>query len=242
MQGLTPFVVRVIMNGRDVHAYLPNTGRMSELLVSGTVVYVAPACGTTCANLGGPRHTRGHGSGVWRNWERKTAYDLILVRYGSALVSMDSRLPTVLFRDRTELGNLAGFGGYVVDRAEVPLGDSRIDMLLSGSERSCYVETKSVNLVVNGRALFPDAETERGRRHLEVQAVAVESGHRACAVFVVQRGDVVEMAPYREVDKHFAEALDQAAATGVEVRAYRCRVTLQEITIERSILVRLCVA
>ena len=61
-------------------------------------------------------------------------------------------------------------------------------------------------------------------------------------MFVVQRGDVVEMAPYREVDKHFAEALDQAAETGVEVRAYRCRVTLQELTIERSILVRLCVA
>ncbi|MCX8213857.1 MAG: DNA/RNA nuclease SfsA [SAR202 cluster bacterium] len=129
--------------------------------------------------------------------------------------------------------------GGKVDRAEVPLGDSRIDLLLSGGEEMCYVETKSVNLAVDGQALFPDAPTERGRRHLGELAEAVALGHRTCAVFVVQRSDAVEMVPHREADDLFGEALDRAVASGVEARAYRCRVTLQEVTIEESIPVRL---
>jgi sugar fermentation stimulation protein A len=138
-----------------------------------------------------------------------------------------------------DAGALADFEGYSVERVEVPLGDSRIDLLLSGNEGLCYVETKSVNLVVDGRALFPDAPTERGRRHLGELADAVASGHRARAVFIVQRGDAVEMAPHREADELFGEALDRAVALGVEALAYRCRVTPREITITGSIPVRL---
>ena len=212
------FVVKVAMNGRDVLAHLPNTGRMTELLVPGATVYAAPA-----PDVQG----------------RKTAYDLTLVEYAETLVSVDSRMPTAVFREAVNAGSLAGFERYKVDRAEVPLGDSRIDLLLRGSEGMCYVETKSVNLVVDGQALFPDAPTERGRRHLGELATAVASGHRACAVFVVQRGDAVEMMPHREADELFGEALDRAVDSGVEARAYRCRVTLQEIRIEGSIPVRL---
>ena len=218
MERVNRFVVRVILDGREVQAHLPNTGRMTELLVPDSAVYLTPAP---------------------PNRGRKTAYDLTLVEYAGTLVSVDSRLPTTVFREAVEAGVLAGFEGYSVVRAEVPLGNSRIDLLLSGSECMCYVETKSVNLVVDGRALFPAAPTERGRRHLGELAGAVELGHRACAVFVVQRGDAVEMAPYREADELFGEALDRAVGLGVEARAYRCRVTTEEIEIERSIPVRL---
>ena len=218
MERVNRFVVRVTLGGRDVLAHLPNTGRMTELLVTGNAVYLTPAP---------------------PNRGRKTAYDLTLVEYAGTLVSVDSRLPAAVFREAVEAGVLAGFEGCTVDRAEVPLGDSRIDLLLTGSEGMCYVETKSVNLVVDGRALFPDAPTERGRRHLGELAGAVALGHRACAVFVVLRGDAFEMAPYREADELFGEALDRAIEQGVEARAYRCRVTTEEVSIERSIPVRL---
>lgn len=218
VERVNRFVVRVVLYERDVLAHLPNTGRMTELLVSGATVYATPV-----------RDRPG----------RKTSYDLTLVEYADTLVSVDSRVPTAVFREAVDAGALAEFAGFNVDRAEVPLGDSRIDLLLSGSEGMCYVETKSVNLVVDGRAMFPDAPTERGRRHLGELAVAVASGYRACAVFVVQRSDAVEMVPQREADELFGEALDFAVTSGVEARAYRCRVTLQEITIEESIPVRL---
>ena len=218
VERVNRFVVRVALDGRDVLAHLPNTGRMTELLVPGASVYATPA----------PERQ-----------ERKTAYDLTLVEYADTLVSVDSRMPTAVFREGVDAGALVGFEGYKVDRAEVPLGDSLIDLLLSGGEGMFYVETKSVNLVVGGRALFPDAPTERGRRHLGELAAAVALGHRACVVFVVQRSDAFEMMPHREADELFGEALDRAVASGVEARAYRCRVTLQEITIEGSIPVRL---
>lgn len=218
VERVNRFVVRVNLDGRDVQAHLPNTGRMTELLVPGAAVWLTPAP---------------------PNQGRKTAYDLTLVGYADTLVSVDSRLPNAVFREAVEAGVLAGFEGYSVERAEVLLGDSRIDLLLSGNEGLCYVETKSVNLVVDGRALFPDAPTERGRRHLGELAAAVAAGHRACAVFVVQRGDAVEMAPYREADELFGEALDRAVELGVEAKAYRCRVTTEEVAIEGSIPVRL---
>ena len=218
VERVNRFVVAVTLGGRDVLAHLPNTGRMIELLVSGAPCYVTPA-----------PLDRG----------RKTAYDLTLIEYAGTLVSVDSRLPNAVFREAVNAGVLADFEGYSVDRVEVPLGDSRIDLLLRGSEGVCYVETKSINLVVDGLALFPDAPTERGRRHLDELAGAVGMGHRACAVFVVQRADAVEMAPYREADELFGEALDRAVGLGVEAHAYRCSVTPQEIFIEESIPVRL---
>ena len=86
-------------------------------------------------------------------------------------------------------GRLDQFDGYQEVRREVTFEESRFDLMLSGEERTCYVETKSVNLVENRVALFPDAPTERGRKHLGTLVKAVNAGHRAAAFFVVQRAD-----------------------------------------------------
>ena len=93
--------------------------------------------------------------------------------------------------------------------------------------------------MIDGVALFPDAPTERGAKHVRSLAQAVRAGHRAAIVFVVQRDDSQTFAPHDEADPEFGVALRQGVAAGVEVFAYGCRVTGRDITLDRSLPIRL---
>lgn len=217
IRRLNRFAALVRMDGQEVMVHVANTGRMSELLVPGRPVLLRPA--------GKP--------------DRKTAFDLMLVDLGFALCSTDSRLPPRLVEEAFLYGRLEQFSAFQEVRREVTFEESRFDLMLSGEVGTCYVETKSVNLVENSVALFPDAPTERGRKHLGTLVKAVADGHRAAAFFVVQRPDAEAFRPHPTADPAFAQALQDAAAQGVEVYAYNCRVTRSSIGIHRRIPARL---
>jgi sugar fermentation stimulation protein A len=210
------FRATVRVAGRDAWAHVPNSGRLAELFVKDRPIWLSPA--TT------PR--------------RKTAYDLKLVQKASTLVSVDARLPNPLFAEALADGRLPGFSFPTVKR-EVTYNHSRLDFQLSGPAGICWVETKSVTLIEEGTALFPDAPTSRGRRHLETLMELKDKGHQAAVVFVIQRPDAHRFAPYHEADPDFTIALNKASAAGVEVRAFTCQVSLSEIAIAGEIPVRL---
>ncbi len=201
-------------SGARALAHVPNSGRMSELLVPGATVYVTPAAG------------RG---------SRKTSYDLTLVEYQCKLVSVDSRLPPRLIAEAIKQRHATEFGGYDGMDAEVRLGDSRIDLALSRERSRLYIETKSVNKVEGGAALFPDAATARGTKHLWSLLAAVKSGHRAAAVFVIQREDAVRLKPDERSDPIFCQTLRTAVEGGVEALAYNCTVTRREVAIANRV-------
>ncbi|HHS97593.1 MAG TPA: DNA/RNA nuclease SfsA [Chloroflexi bacterium] len=203
------FRITVDVDGRVESAHLPNSGRLSELLVPGRRCYLVPRSSP----------------------QRRTPYDLLLVDYDGVLVSVDARLPNPLFAEAVAAGRLAPFVGTTVVEREVRRGESRLDFRLGGPWGTCWVEVKSVTLVEGGLALFPDAPTKRGRRHLEDLAALAGEGYRAAAVFVVQRPDADAFAPNRRADPAFAQGLAEARASGVEVYAYRCRVTRRELSI-----------
>ena len=216
---LNRFAVAVEVAGRREVAHLPNSGRLSELLVPGTPALLV---------------RRGRPG-------RKTAFDLALVRYPSAdnLVSVDARLPSALMEEALRAGELAPFRCYPSLRREVRFGDSRLDFLLQGEKGSCLLETKSITWVVDGRALFPDAPTERGQRHLRTLTEGRRSGHEAAVVFVIQRSDVYGFSPCRSADPAFAAALGDAVAEGIGVYAYRCQVSEGEVRILAPVPVEL---
>ncbi len=197
--------------------HVANTGRMRELLTPGRPVFLRPAAKP----------------------ERKTAFDLMLVDLGFAICSTDSRLPPRLVEEAFLEGRLGPFAGFQEVRREVTFEESRFDLMLTGNDGICYVETKSVNLVEARVAFFPDAPTQRGVKHLGTLIKAVEAGHRAAAFFVIQRPDAEAFRPHPTADPAFAEALRNARAHGVEVYAYNCRVTRLEIAIQQSIPVKL---
>jgi len=206
------FRATVVVDGTEVAAHVPNSGRLGELLVAGQKVWLAPAT-----------HSR-----------RKTKYDLKLVKLGDVLVSIDARLPNPLFEEAL-VGGLPGWPRFGHIAREVRRGGSRLDFRLSGPKGTCWVETKSVTLAKGGVALFPDAPTERGRRHLQELTDAVDSGEAAAVVFVIQRSDADCFRPHGEVDSAFVDALLSAVVAGVQVRAYRCQVKIDAIAIASEV-------
>lgn len=212
------FLVTVEVEGRAVRAHLPNSGRLGEVLVPGRRVLLVER----------PGH------------RRKTCYDLSLVELEGRWVSVDARLPNDLLDEALRAGQLVPFVGYPTVRREVPFGHSRFDFLLEAPDKPPFlVEVKSVTLVVEGLACFPDAVTLRGRRHVQELADSVEAGHRAAVVFVVQRDGAVGLRPHDESDPDFGRVLREAAQRGVEVYAYACRVGPGRVEIVRGLPVHL---
>ncbi len=206
---LNRFAALVEVDGKEVMTHLPNSGRLRELLVPGFRMLLKPVAGE----------------------HRKCPYDLALVDLGFALCSADARLPNALLAEAVEAGRVKEFADYTSVRREVAFGESRLDMLLEGDGPACMVETKSVTLVEDGTALFPDAPTLRGVKHLNSLMAAKAEGYRAAAVFVVQRPDAERFMPYDSADPLLGSTLRQAVAAGVEAFAYRCQVTPEEITL-----------
>ena len=125
-------------------------------------------------------------------------------------------------------------------RPETRFGRSRIDFLLSAaSQPDLLLEVKSVTLVEDNVGLFPDAVTERGTRHMKALAEARRQAFQAAVLFIVQRDDANAVAPRAVNDPAFARSLRQAAAAGVRLVAYTCRLTLQDIALANPVPVRL---
>ena len=215
---LNRFAALVEVDGREEMVHVANSGRLRELFEPGRRLLLAPAPGE----------------------HRKTQYDLALVDLGHTLVSADARLPNALVAEALQAGALQPYTEYPEVRREVTYGESRLDLALDGPAGRCYLETKSVTLVEDGGgALFPDAPTTRGVKHLHTLTQAAAEGHRAGAIFVVQRSDAACLIPHDESDPEFGKVLREAKAAGVDVLAYRCSVTREEITLADPIPVRL---
>jgi len=210
------FLGVVDIDGRKELCFIPNPGRMHELMVPNARVYLLEK----------------------RGEHRKTRYDMVLVDYGGVMVGVDSKLPNKLLAEAVNAGRLNDFRGYTGEKTEPVFHDSRLDLVLSDGQKRVMVETKSCTLVEDGVALFPDAPTKRGARHMRTLVKALETG-RSAAVFVIQRGDASEFRPNDGTDPEFGEALRRAASMGVETYAYVSDVSLRGVEIREKIPLRL---
>ena len=207
------FLARVIVAGREVGVHVSNSGRMLELFTPGARVLLRPVKGN----------------------HRKTCYDLALVDLDGTLVSADARLPNALVAEAITGGRIPPLSGYSELIREAGFGESRLDIMLNGAQGRCYVEAKSVTLIENGVGLFPGSPTVRGAKHLQSLAQAVEHGHRAAVVFVVQRPDAAAFSTNDPADPVLADTFRNACAAGVEAYAYTCQVTEQFVRLDRSL-------
>ena len=189
------FIAEVEIDGEIVRAHLPNTGRCKELLIDGVTVYLKPS----------------------DNPNRKTKYSLHLIENNGALVAMYSQQASKIVIDAILNGKVKELSGYDIVGSEKTIGNSRIDIYLANLDDDnnpvdeAYVEVKSVTLIKDGIAQFPDAPTERGRKHLEELISLKKEGIRW------------------ENDPEFSQTLKKAYHEGVEILVYKTENTLEKI-------------
>jgi sugar fermentation stimulation protein A len=203
--------------GGMVTASCPNTGSMLGLSSPGMAVWLSESDSPT----------------------RKYRHTLELVEAdlgrGPTLVGINTGHPNRLVAEAIEAERIPALAGYRSLRREVKYGvNSRIDLLLEDPAKGlAYVEIKNVHLMREpGCAEFPDSVTERGAKHLAELAGMVRQRHRAVMLFLIQRADADRLALARDIDANYATAFAAAEAAGVEVLAYRCLMTPEEITID----------
>lgn len=193
---------------------MPNTGRCKELLVEDAIVYLRPS----------------------DNPNRKTKYSLYYVENNGALVAMFSQEANKIVFDAINRNKVKELSNYSIIESEKTIGSSRIDIYLANYNSDSmdkdskeliadetYVEVKSVTLIKNGVAQFPDAPTDRGRKHLEELISLKKEGIRAVVFFLVEHPNGNSFRPNWENDPKFSETLVKAYDEGVEILVYKTR-------------------
>ena len=153
------------------------------------------------------------------------------------LVNMDAAAPNQVAGELLRAGAILSSPTLV--QPEVRFGASRLDFYAENDRQRLFVEVKGVTLRQGEWAVFPDAPTVRGAKHMGELVQAVAQGYRAMALLIVQMGGCTAFRPNRETDPAFCRALRDARAAGVEVRAVDCRVTPNTVTANRELPVDL---
>ncbi len=207
LRRVNRFIARCTVDGVEQDVHVKNTGRLRELLIPGCEAFAVPS----------------------DNPARKTAYDLVAVVKDGRIVNIDSQAPNAIAREWVETG---GWGDITELRSEYPHGDSRFDLTYLRDGRRGLIEVKGVTLFdTSGLAIFPDAPTSRGVKHLRHLAEAAQNGMEAGLIFVIMKEDARGLSPNAATDPDFASALRAAHAAGVRIECVRCRVTAEECTV-----------
>lgn len=202
-----------------------------------------------CANSGSMLSVNEPGARVWlspaNDPKRKLKFTWELIQLGDAMVGINTQHPNRLVADAIEAGAIAELTGYDSLKREVKYGkNSRIDILLQSDDKpKCYVEVKNTtmrrDLTPGAPAEFPDSVTARGAKHLVELSDMVREGHRAVMFYLVQRDDADAFTVAADIDPTYAGHLTDSMEAGVEVVAYTCRITPEDIVVTDPVKVRL---
>jgi sugar fermentation stimulation protein A len=210
------FLVDILLqNGMPVTAHCPNSGSMRS-----------------CQKEGWEVRLSHHDTA-----SRKFAYTLEMIHNGNCWIGINTLIPNQVAEEAIGTGRITELSGYTMIQREQRYGkNSRIDLLLKDQDQVCYVEIKNVTLVEeDGCYYFPDAVTERGRKHLVELSDMVQAGHRAVSLFIVQRSDGTFFKPAAHIDPEYSRALYKAHQKGVEILVYRAEVSPEKIEVVEAL-------
>ncbi|MGE4287328.1 MAG: DNA/RNA nuclease SfsA [Salinivirgaceae bacterium] len=208
------FLADVLLdNGETVVAHCTNSGTMLSCLETGADVYLTPV----------------------NNPKRKTRFTWEMIRINQNWVGVNTSWPNALAYEAIKNQEIEKLKGYTLVKREVKFNDSRFDIYCENNREKCFVEVKNVTLKDGDMALFPDAVTTRGQKHLKTLIEVKKQGYRAVMLYIIQRSDVVGFAPARNVDPDYASALELVINNGVEIIAIQAKVTPESIVLKHEL-------
>lgn len=203
------------INGDILTAHLPNTGSMKSCWEAGW------RCALSYSN----------------NPSRKLTHTLELTHNGKSWIGVNTSLANKMAYTFIKNNLIPSLSGYSSIEREKKIGNSRLDLFLSGHTTlpSCYVEVKNVTLKLDEIAQFPDAITERGQKHLVELMKNKENGMRSVMLYIVAREDVELMKPAKSIDPKYASLVEKAHQLGVEFIAVQCKIDLTGISFKKEL-------
>lgn len=209
------FIATVLLQDVPTICHVKNTGRCAELFIPGVIVYVEKAS----------------------NPNRKTQYDLIAVQKGNQLINVDSQIPNKVAAEWLQTNQY--IPNLQLLKPETTFQKSRFDFYFETSSQKGFIEVKGVTLEQDGVALFPDAPTERGVKHINELIACHEQGYSALLIFIIQMKGVHLFKPNYITHPAFGEALQHARRKGVEILALDCIITPTSILADKEIPIQL---
>lgn len=215
----------ILADGREVVAHCPNTGAMTGCWAPGAPVQLSHS----------------------DNPRRKLAWTLERVDMGNGWVGVNTHRVNPVIAEAVAAGRVPALAGYGRLRREVTVGEgdhkARLDLVLDGGETpAAFVEIKCVTLLDGARLRFPDAVTERGRRHLDTLAAQVAAGRRGVMVFALNRPEGRAFSPADGIDPAYGTRLREVVSAGVEVLALRIAHDGREMRVSAEVPVDLSLA
>lgn len=200
-------------NGEIVTAHCTNSGSMKSCLEEDAEVYLSPV----------------------NDPKRKTKFTWEMIKINGDWVGINTGNPNKLAFQAISNNEIEKLKGYTEVKREVKFGDSRFDVMAKNEKETCFIEVKNVTLKEGDYALFPDAVTTRGKKHLETLIKVKEEGMRAVMLYIIQRMDVNVFAPAFDIDPEYSKTLQRAVKKGVEVIPVQAKVTPQKIELIKEL-------
>lgn len=212
IKRINRFIAEVDIDGQIERVHVKNTGRCKELFIEGRTIYLEKS----------------------NNPNRKTKYSLISIYKGDELINIDSQVPNKVVFDAVEDRRILDLECTFLKR-EQTYGKSRFDIYYETESQKGYIEVKGVTLENDGIAMFPDAPTVRGTKHVNELIQGQEEGYKNYIVLLIQLNNVHEFRPNHITDPNFANALKRAVEMGVTLKCYSCNITDTTILIDKEI-------
>ncbi|MCH4888609.1 DNA/RNA nuclease SfsA [Acidaminobacter sp. JC074] len=207
------FIAHVDINGQVEVVHVKNTGRCKELFIEGRKVFLQKS----------------------DNPNRKTKYSLIAIYKDEKLINIDSQVPNQVIYEAIENGQIHGFDQLKYIKREQTYGNSRFDIYYETESHKGYIEVKGVTLENDGIAMFPDAPTVRGTKHVRELIKGQKEGYKNYIMLLIQMKEVHYFKPNHITDPDFASALKEAKEAGVTIKCYTSTITEDSIEILKEI-------
>lgn len=213
VKRLNRFIAEVEIDGLVQKVHVKNTGRCAELFIEGATVFLEES----------------------DNPNRKTKYSLINIYKGDMLINLDSQVPNQVVYEALLAGQIEEIQNVTYAKREVTYGKSRFDIYYETETTKGFIEVKGVTLEVDGLAMFPDAPTERGSKHILELTKGLEEGYKNYVCFLVQIDGVVLFRPHHERDMALAENLYAGIEKGLGFLSYNSLVTRDSIELNQKV-------
>ena len=209
------FFVDIKYQNETITAHCPNSGSMMGLLNSGNKVWFSKS----------------------DNPDRKLKYTLEIIKIKSSLIGINTFLANKIVLEALKKNYIKEFSSSLKINPEQKFGDkTRFDFLLDDNNSKSFLEVKNVTSVRNkGTAEFPDAVTERGKKHLNELIKAVQLGYKSYLLFVIQREDCKTFKIASDIDVEYSEILTKSIRKNVKILCYDCKFYSKGIKLNRQI-------